>query len=108
MTPLNQFLNRTPQNFWIYNYVASLAFYIINGFRSFNSLLLFPIVVLLLQYVVENQKQVKVDRNYLGFFPLEREVGHLIIAGLLNYVIWHVSGLIFFICVIYLIWKQTR
>ncbi|MGX7108036.1 hypothetical protein [Facklamia miroungae] len=106
MIPLNVYVQRLDKNFWIYNFFASFSYFAINGFDDIRNFILFPIAIMLVIYILKERLQTTADTQYLGFYPLSKDFGKLIIAAIMNYVIWHFSGVLFLIALVYVMWKE--
>ncbi|MCR8968523.1 hypothetical protein [Facklamia sp. 7083-14-GEN3] len=106
MIPLNLYVQRAEKSFWIYNFVASFIYFAINGFEALSNFILFPLAIMLIIYTLKERMQSTADTQYLGFYPLNKDFGKLVIAGIMNYVLWQVSGLLFFVAFVYLLWKE--
>ncbi|MGF3065879.1 hypothetical protein [Facklamia sp. P12950] len=106
MIPLNIYVQSVEKNFWIYNFVASFIYFAINGFDALSNFILFPLAIMLIIYILKERLRSTTDTQFLGFYPLGKDFGKLVIASIMNYVIWQVSGLLFFVALVYLLWKE--
>lgn len=91
------------QEFWLYNYGASVLFYLL-GSRHMLILLLFPVALVMLQFLMDNYfHNAPVEfREYLGFYPFKQDVKWIIITLLASFIIRELSGLIVVAGLIYI------
>ena len=102
------YFKQQDQNYWIYNYVASLIYYALNGFHDTESLILFPIAITLISCVLIFEVNQRDHTRYLGFFPLQKDIAQLVILVVVNLVIWKFAGILALIAAIYLFWKNQN
>ena len=98
-----------PRDFWIYNYAASLVYFIIDNEWSIISLLLFPLALIIVEYLIKNFSNEQEFVKYFGFFPfITNDIVHLIIALVLNYIVWQVSFWLVLISIIFFYTQNNK
>lgn len=108
MENIKNYLTNLPNQFWVNNGLASFLYFFINGSQDWLSLLVFPVVIAVLDYLLSHYFTDINGKEYLGFFPLEHEPQALIISALLNLVVWYLGIFILLFSLVYIYLKENR
>lgn len=108
MDTLKQKLNQAPRNFWIYNYLASLLFFLVRDNFSVANLFLFPIALILAEYLIQTFSMEKGFLQYLGFYPLVTDdLPRLIITLIVSFILWQFSFWLVVLGLIFIFLKEN-
>lgn len=99
-----------PNEFWIYNYIASFIMYFVFNSNQYLSLFLFPLTIAALHYVLENYMNLREFREYLGYFPIQTSFVDIVIALVVNFILWDHATILLLACLLwlYLSERQTK
>lgn len=108
METLKQKLSQAPKNFWIYNYMASLLFFLIRDNFSVPNLFLFPIALIIAEYLIKTFSMEKGLLQYLGFYPLAKDdLPRLLITLIVSFILWNTSFWLVALGLIFIILKEN-
>ena len=97
------------QEFWLYNYAASVLFYFL-GSRHILLLVLFPVALVMIQYLMDNYvKEAPAEvREYLGFYPYKQDIKWVIITLIASFIIRELSIAIVILGLAYIWYRENN
>lgn len=107
---VNQFVNyyqRLSKDFWLYNYLASLIYFLLLGQNDLFQLFVYPFIVALIHFANQYLKE-PLLYQYIGYQALVKEPISLILTFFLNQIIWQSPIKLILILAIYIGYQNYK
>ncbi|MBG9988315.1 hypothetical protein HZY88_04895 [Aerococcaceae bacterium DSM 111176] len=106
MEKLRDYLAKVPQEFWFYNAIVGLIWYILSV-QDFFFLLVFPFAVLMVRYLCLNYFE-NISVEYVGFYPFKQDIKWALIAFLVSFPIYILGTVIIILGALYIFSKERQ
>ncbi|MBG9986158.1 hypothetical protein HZY91_04525 [Facklamia sp. DSM 111018] len=105
MQAFTKYIQNLDREFWIYNYLAAFIFWVFSD-NAGSMLLLFPLAVAIIKFIITFYVNQPLDQRYVGFYPMDKDPLKVVVAVLINAIIFAASIPVTIIGLIYLWWKE--
>lgn len=107
MQSLFAFVERLSSQFWFYNYVLGIFYLFINDFNFFT-FLVFPLAIVVLDFINTFYVRNRLVKPYIGFLYLQPGFINLLITVAINLVIYQLTWPILIIGLVFIYLKEER